>query len=152
MQMKSHVSAVLGTVMAVLALPTVAGAAELLRLMFGTPEGRHATLDFAADSNGLEALVITTHLAGVAGSRLALSVDRAGAPLIERVLANGECRFDDGASVCRVAIGGDTAEYAAIVSAFKAGLTAHVEVENAGSMEMSEDISLRGFTKDFSRL
>lgn len=133
-----------------LAVPA-ARAEEALRLMFGAPDGRHATLDFA-ETTGPRALVITTHLAGVAGSRLSLSVDKASGNLLDRILTNEECRFAEGGSVCSLAVAGDTATYAAVVAAFKAGLSAHVAIENAGSMEMSEDISLRGFTRSYGGL
>jgi hypothetical protein len=88
----------------------------------------------------------------VAGSRVSLSVDRAGGNLFDRVLTESDCRFVDQASSCRFSIPGGTPEYAAIVAAFKAGLKAHVEVETAGSMEMSQDISLKGFTRAYGDL
>lgn len=123
-----------------------------LSLMFGTPDAEHATLTLQGDTASPEAIVIETRLVGAAGSRLSLSVDRAQSPLYERLLTPEDCRFVDQASTCRLAIAGNTPEYAAIVTAFKAGLTAHVEVQTAGTMEMSQDISLKGFTRAYNGL
>ncbi len=89
---------------ATLALPL--SAAETLRLMFGAPEAEHATLTFLPDATSPEAIVIETRLVGAAGSRLALSVDRAKAPLFARLLTSDDCRFVEQASTCRLAIAG----------------------------------------------
>ena len=137
-------------VCAMLAAP--AFAQENLMLMFGAPEGRHATLSFSPNKAGEDALVVSTVQVGVAGSRLQLSIDRSKTPLVDRILATDECKFDDKGSLCTFAIQGNTPEYAAVVDAFKKGLTVHIELTNAGSMEMSEDISLVGFTKAYRKL
>lgn len=117
-------------------------AAESLNLMFGVPDAEHATFSFAPDSSSPDAIAIETRLVGAAGSRLSLSIDRAPGTILDCILTEDDCRFVDQESTCRFSIPGDTAQYAAIVAAFKAGLTAHVTVETAGSMEMSKNISL----------
>lgn len=127
-------------------------AQEALMLMFGAPEGRHATVSFSPDKTGADALIVSTVQVGVAGSRLQLAIDRSRSPLVDRILKAEDCKFDDKGSICSFAIAGGTPEYGAIVDAFKKGLTLHIELTNAGSMEMSEDISLRGFTKAYGKL
>lgn len=126
--------------------------AEDFSLMLGDPAGQHVALMFAADKASDKAVVVTTRLAGVAGSRVSLSIDKAKDNIINHILADQECKFVDNASTCEFAIPGGTNEYARIVDAFKKGLTVHVEVETAGSMEMQNDISLKGFTKNFNKL
>jgi hypothetical protein len=150
MSLRSHFP-----ILALVAALSVSGpllAAEGLQLMFGAPDGEHATLTFSSDTASAEAILVETRLVGAAGSRLSLSVDRAGDKLFDRILTETDCRFVDQASTCRVSIAGGTPEYAAIVAAFKAGLRAHVEVETAGSMDMSQDISLKGFTRAYGKL
>jgi hypothetical protein len=127
-------------------------AQEALNLMFGDPAGEHATVTFSPDKTGAQAIVVGTHLVGVAGSRLSLSVDRAGNNIVDHILTAEECKFGDTGSDCSFAIAGDSPEYATLVTAFKRGLKLHIEVENAGSMEMSQDISLIGFTKAYGKL
>ncbi len=137
---------------AAFAIPATLLRAEPLQLMFGDPAARHATVTFAPDTGGAEAVVISTRRAGAPGSRLALSVDHAATPLIDRILTADDCRFDDGGSRCAIAVPGDSPDYRALVTAFKRGLTLHIDITNAGSMEMSEDVSLKGFTKAYGRL
>lgn len=150
MTFRSHLPAL--AFVTALTAPAPLLAEEGLQLMFGAPDGEHATLTFSGDTASAEAIVVETRLVGAAGSRVSLSVDRAGGNLFDRILTEADCRFVDQASTCRFAIPGGTAEYAAIVAAFKAGLKAHVEVETAGSMEMSQDISLKGFTRAYGKL
>jgi hypothetical protein len=133
-------------------LAAPAFAQEALMLMFGSPETRHATVSFSPDKNAADALIVSTVQVGVAGSRLQLAIDRSKSPLLDRILKAEDCKFDDKGSVCSFAIAGGTPEYSAIVDAFKKGLTLHIELTNAGSMEMSEDISLKGFTRAYGKL
>jgi hypothetical protein len=127
-------------------------AAESLSLMFGVPDAEHATFTFSPDESSPDAIVVETRLVGAAGSRLSLSIDKASGTIVDRILTQQDCRFVNQESTCRFSIPGDTPQYAAIVAAFKAGLTAHVTVETAGSMEMSQNISLQGFTRAFEGL
>ena len=129
-----------------------AKAQEMLTLMVGPPEGVHAEITFSPDTPSDRAIMIATHLAGVGGSRLALKVDRATQPAYEHILAEGECKFVDAASACEVAIAGNSPTYRTLVDLFKRGLVVHIEVETAGSMEMAQDASLRGFTKAYKGL
>jgi hypothetical protein len=133
-------------------LVTAAPAAQAFELMFGEPEARHATLTFSPDTSGAEAIAVATRRVGAPGSRLTLSIDRSRAPLVDRILSDTDCRFDDKGSMCTFAIPGGTPEYDRIVEAFRLGRTLHIAITNAGSMEMAEDVSLIGFTKAYEAL
>lgn len=150
MQTRSRNSALLAAALAAGALATPAMAE--VNLMFGDPAAMHVSITLSPDKASDTALVVKTRLAGVAGSRVSFSIDRVGNNLFDHLLTTEECKFVDQASECQFSIAGGTPEYDRIVLAFKKGLTLHVEVENAGSMEMSDDISLRGFTKSYNAL
>lgn len=129
-----------------------AAMAEDLTLMFGKPDGEHAEIILSPDKSSDRALVIKTRLVGVAGSRLFLNTDGGTKPLFERILTEDECKFVDNGSVCEVAIAGGTRLYKEAVYAFKRARVLHVGVETAGSMAMSEKVSLKGFTKAYNKL
>jgi hypothetical protein len=109
--------------------------------------GKHATIDVPTRSAPRAPLTIETSRVGVAGSRLAVTVDGASKPVFATLLSDRQCRFDDQGSRCRISISHRSQTYRALVTAFERGRTAHVEVTNAGSMLMSEDVSLAGFRK-----
>lgn len=136
------------TLAVVTALATPAMAAPVA-LMVGEQSARHVTFAFAEDRQGPEALVIETRRVGNPGASLRIWIDRSGAPLFERILTGDDCRFDDAGAVCRLVFTGGTADYNRFVAAFRAGLSVHVEVQNASVMEMQDDLSLRGFTAAF---
>ena len=92
---------------------------------------------------GPRRLVLRTSVAGVAGSRLAVSVD-GGAPVIDHILTPDECKFVDDGSRCEVVIAGDDPAYAAVTHAFRTGRAARVTIEDAGAMKMDHPLSLRG--------
>jgi hypothetical protein len=133
-------------------MSTAAMAAEGLVLMVGPADGTHAEITFSPDKASDRAIVISTHLVGVTGSRLALNVDRSANPAYEHIMADGECKFVSDASQCEIAISGSAPEYATLVALFKRGLVVHIEVETAGAMQMSQDATLRGFTKAYKGL
>jgi hypothetical protein len=134
---------------AALAAASPATAEPVVKLMFGEAGTRQATVAFAPDRGGAEAITITTHRVGAPGSRLVLRIDQSRAALVDRVLGDADCGFDDAGSRCMLAISGGSPDYARIVTAFRLGRTLHVEITTAGSMEMAEDISLLGFTRAY---
>ncbi len=138
--------------LAALMLSSVALAAEPVMLTVGDPAARHATIAFSPDRSGPDAILITASRVGAPGSRLSLRIDRSGTPLYERLLSEKDCTFTDTGSACMLRIVGGTSQYYAIVTAFKRGLTLHVEIQNAGSMEMQQDVTLRGFTRAYNAL
>jgi len=123
--------------------------AEPVTLMVGDPAARHVTFDFSDDRAGAEALTIATHRVGNPDAILTIWVDRSPTPLLKKTLGQDGCGFDDSGASCRLVIAGDTKEYARFVASFKAGRTVHVEVQNASTMEMQEDLTLIGFTKSY---
>jgi len=119
---------------------------EPARMTIGDPAGQHVNIVVARDGRASRALVIQTRRVGAPGSRLRLSVDR-GRPLVSAILDDDQCRFDDDGSLCTISFGAGSAEYRRLVAAIRRGRTAHVEIENAGNMAMSRDVSLAGFAR-----
>ena len=136
---------------AVTALPP-AQAAEPLVLAIGDPAGDHAEIIFSPEKKSERALTIRTVGVGVAGARLQLSIDRSPLTLISKILSADECRFGDAGSMCELTIPGESKLYMDIVYCFQLALAAHLTVENAGVMAMSDSVSLRGFTAAYRRL
>ncbi len=87
---------------------------------------------------------LTTSLAGVAGSRFAVYVDRGASPVYAHIFTPNECRFvDDGSrSQCRLTIAGNTPAYRRISEGFKRGQTARITIEDAGTMKMDSTAGL----------
>lgn len=132
-----------------------AHAQESVTLSLGAGEAGSADLVFQSAMTADDAFAIQTKRVGAPGSVIALSVDGASDKLLEHTLSAEECRFGEGQSegaVCEVTIAGGSRAYRDLVQAFKAGLTAHLEVTNAGNMTMRSDVSLEGFTQAFSGL
>ena len=134
-----------------LVLSPVSAAATPVTLMAGSPEARHVTLAFAADRTGPEALVIGTRRVGNPGAALRIWIDQSPQPLVDVILGDGDCRFDDAGAARRIVIDGRSGTYARFVHAFRKGRAAHVEVRNAAVMEMRDDLSLIGFTAAYGR-
>lgn len=130
----------------VAALTALPGLAAPVELMVGAADDRHVTFTFAEDRSSPEALVIETRRVGNPGAALRVWIDRSPDPLVSMILTQDDCAFDDAGAMCRIAVAGGSDAYARFVTAFKRGLTAHVEVMNANVMEMQDDIPLRGFT------
>jgi hypothetical protein len=134
-------------------LASTAFAAEILILTSGKPDGKRADIMFSRDKSSDRAIVIKTTKAGVAGSRLFLEIDRAKQPLFTYIFAEQDCKFEETTgSICELAIAGSDRRYGQIVSGFKRAKTLHIGVETAGSMAMSEDVSLKGFTRSYDKL
>ena len=125
--------------------------AASVSLMAGDPASRHVTFTFAEDRAGPEALVIETRRVGNPGAALRIWIDRSPTPLVEVILGPEDCRFDDAGATCRLVLDGRSGTYGRFVAAFRKGVTAHVEVQNAAVMEMRDDISLIGFTAAYGR-
>jgi hypothetical protein len=134
-----------------LALPAVPAAAAPVALTLGDPAARHVTFTFGPDRAAPDALVIETRRVGNPGAALRIWIDNSPVALVDRVLTADDCRFDDAGAACRVTVDGTSGTYARFVTSFRRGRTAHVTVQNAGVMEMQDDLSLTGFTAAYGR-
>lgn len=76
-------------------------------------------------------------------------VDHSRSRLFSRILTTDDCKYGDDGARCRLVIDRRNPDYRRFVIAFKLGKTAHIEVQNAAIMEMSNDISLVGFMRKF---
>jgi hypothetical protein len=121
--------------------------ARAFDLVFGSPDGPSVTVAVERPAEAT-AIRIETRSLSVAGSKVALWVDRGTRPLASHVFTDEECRFPDGgSSVCATTIAPGSPEHAAVLAAFKAGLKGRVTVETGGVMRMDRTVSLIGFTK-----
>ena len=127
-------------------LAAAAASSDPVTLLFGAAAERQASFTFRADRMAPDALVIETRRVGNPGALLRIWVDRSPTALFERILTEEDCAFDDAGATCRIEIAGDSPAYGRFVASFKRGLEAHVEIRNASVMEMTDDISLLGFT------
>lgn len=116
------------------------------------PASNHAEIIFLPAKQSAKAVTVRTVRIGVAGSRLQLRVDRSRRPLISTILSIGQCKFGDGGSMYEVTVSGKSALNMDFVRAFRLGFMAHLAVETAGVMAMSDSLSLRGFSAAFSLL
>jgi hypothetical protein len=132
--------------MSVLGADQVAGAGEEIMLRAGEVAGPNAVL---AIDNGAQPqrIVVRTTQAGVAGSRIEVTIDKAKTSAFSHVFTTQECKFDDGGSKCEVVIPASDAAYAAILAQFKRGRVGHVIVADAGVMMIDQTVSLLGFSK-----
>ena len=141
-------AAIIGAVVALAS--SLAEAAQPAQLMVGDPSGRNAVLSFDQDNNGrVTALRIETHQVGDPGAKLSIWVDQSRSRLFSRILTTADCKYGDDGARCRLVIDRKNPDYRRFVVAFKLGKTAHIEVQNAAVMEMSNDISLAGFMRKF---
>lgn len=130
-------------------LPTLPAApAGAVTLVAGSEQGPQVRFELES-APGRPQARITTMRAGVAGSRLRVSVDRSPVAVLDRLFAADECRFEATGSVCALTLTPADPAHAALIEAFEAGLVAHVTVEDAGVMRMAEQVSLRGFTRAY---
>jgi hypothetical protein len=136
---------------AALALSTLPAAAAPVALTLGDPAARHVTFTFGPDRTAPDALVIETRRVGNPGAALRIWIDASPVALVDQILTGDDCRFDDAGATCRVVVDGTTGTYARFVTAFRRGRTAHVTVQNAGVMEMQDDLPLAGFTAAYGR-
>ena len=100
---------------------------------------------FSFDAKG-EGLRIQTHQVGNPGAKLSIWIDRGRERLFSRILTTDDCKFGGDGAQCRLIFPRSGPDYRRFVFAFRRGRTAHVEVQNAAVMQMSQDISLAGFT------
>ncbi|HWG07164.1 MAG TPA: hypothetical protein VG271_19345 [Beijerinckiaceae bacterium] len=143
-------AAFVGSVVAL--APSLSEARQPMQFMAGVPTGKNVVLSFDQDSNGgIAALRIKTHLIGNPGAKLSIWVDRSASRLFSRILTTDDCKYGDDGARCRFVIDQRSPDYRRFVVAFKRGKTAHIEVQNAGVMEMRSNISLIGFTRALGR-
>ena len=125
--------------------------ADPVTLAFGGEGIRRASIVFGDDRAAPDALVIETQRAGNPGAQLRIWIDKSSTPLVDKILTSVECSFGDAGATCRLEIDGGSDEYARFVTSFTHGLVARIEVQNAGVMEMTDDISLIGFAAAYGR-
>ena len=126
-------------------VPSLSEAREPVQIMAGDPSGSNVIFSFDQDGDTKE-LRIETHLVGNPGAQLSIWVDHSKNSLFSRVLTTNDCKYGDDGAKCRLVIDRKNPDYRRFIVAFKLGRTAHIEVKNAGVMQMSKDISLVGFT------
>ena len=126
-------------------VPSLSEARQPVQIMAGDPSGSNVIFSFDQDG-GTKELRIETHLVGNPGAQLSIWVDHSKNSLFSRVLTTNDCKYGDDGAKCRLVIGRKNPDYRRFIVAFKLGRTAHIEVQNAGVMQMSKDISLVGFT------
>ena len=122
-----------------------AAAVEAVMLRAGEATGPNAV--FAFDNAKPHRIVVRTTQVGIAGSQIAVFVDKARRPAFRHLFAADECKFGDSGSKCEVIIPSSSPAYAAILAQFKRGRVARVTVDDAGAMKMDQTASLAGFTK-----
>ncbi len=122
-------------------------AREPVQIMAGDPSGKHVVFSFERDG-GAKALRIETQQIGNPGAKLSIWVDHSSDRLFSRMLTSRDCIYGDSGARCRFEISGKNPPYRRFVTAFKRGKAAHIEVQNAGVMQMSKDISLVGFAQE----
>jgi hypothetical protein len=142
---RDFITAALVTCAATL-VPSVGEAREPVQIMTGDPSGSNVVFTFDQD-DGTKGLRIETHLVGNQGALLSIWVDHSKHRLFSRVLTTNDCKYGDDGAKCRLVIDRKNPDYRRFTVAFKRGRTAHIEVQNAGVMQMSNDISLVGVTR-----
>ena len=133
------------TLCAVALAPSLSEAWQPAQLMAGDSSGRNVAFSF--DAKGVEGLRIITHQVGNPGAKLSIWIDRGRERLFSRILTTEDCKYGDDGARCQLIFSRASPEYWRFVTAFRRGRTAHVEVQNAGVMQMSKDISLAGLTR-----
>jgi alkylation response protein AidB-like acyl-CoA dehydrogenase len=121
----------------------VAEAAEAT-LRVGTADGANAVFVFDRTAKP-RAIVLRTTQVGVAGSRIAVTVDKAKKPLLSHVFAANECKFGNTGSACEIVIPAADPAYRQILWRFKRGRIARVTIMDAGVMKMDATALLDGF-------
>ncbi|WP_159014854.1 hypothetical protein [Acidisoma sp. S159] len=131
---------------AVTIVPSVGEARQATQIMAGDPSGPNVVFSFDLDGR-TKGLRIETHLVGNPDAKLSIWVDHSKHKLFSRVLTTNDCKYGDDGAKCRFVVDRKDPEYWRFVVAFKRGKNAHIEVENAGVMQMGNDISLVGFAR-----
>lgn len=131
--------------------PSPSEASPPTQLMVGDPAAQNVVFSFGHETRGSEELDLETHQIGNPGARLSIWVDRNPNQLFSRVLTAEDCKYGDEGAQCRFVIARNSPEYRRFVAEFKKGSTVHVQVENAGVMQMTSSASLIGFTRKFGQ-
>jgi hypothetical protein len=144
------VPACLAGIILVLGAAQVVGAREEIMLRAGEAAGPKAVL---AIDNGAKSrqIIVRTTQAGVAGSRIEVTIDKAKTPAFNHIFTTQECKFDDSGSKCEVVIPASDAAYAAILAQFKRGRVGQIIVADAGVMTIDQTVSVLGFSKALRR-
>jgi len=116
-------------------------------LAYGEPKGPHARVTFKKNRAATAALKIETMLAGVAGSKVSIFIDKDEKPVFIHTLTGDECRFNDQGSICTIALEGRVAAYGRVIDGFRKGRISRLQVETGGVMAMSCTVSLLGFNE-----
>ena len=122
--------------------PSLSEAGQPAQLMAGDPSGADVAFAFGVKGSG-EGLRIETHQVDNPGAKLSIWIDGSRERLFSRILTTDDCKF----ARCRLTFPRSSPDYRRFVFAFRRGRTAHVEVQNAAVMQMSQDLSLAGFTR-----
>jgi hypothetical protein len=130
---------------AVTLAPSYVEARQPAQLMAGDPAGANVAFAFGVKGSS-EGLRIETHQVGNPGAKLSIWIDGSREKLFSRILTTGDCKFGDDGARCRLVFPRSSPDYRRFVFAFRRGRTAHVEVQNAAVMQMSQNLSLAGFT------
>jgi hypothetical protein len=125
--------------------PTLSEAGQPAQLIAGDPSGANVAFVFGIKMRN-EGLRIETHQVGNPGAKLSIWIDGSRERLFSRILTTDDCKFGDDGARCWLIFPRSSTDYRRFVFAFKRGRTAHVEVQNAAVMQMSQDLSLAGFT------
>ncbi len=126
--------------------PSLVEARPTAQLMAGDPSGANVAFAFGV-KGGAEGLRIETHQVGNPGAKLSIWIDGSREKLFSRILTTDDCKFGDDGARCRLIFPRSSPDYRRFVFSFRRGRTAHVEVQNAAVMQMSQNISLGGFTR-----
>jgi hypothetical protein len=121
-------------------------AGQAAQLMVGDPSGANVAFAFGIKGSA-EGLRIETHQVGNPGAKLSIWIDGSRERLFSRILTSDDCKFGDDGARCRLTFLRSSPDYRRFVFAFRRGRTAHVEVQNAAVMQMSQDLSLAGFAR-----
>lgn len=93
---------------------------------------------------------VRTMMAGVAGSRIDIFVDRSKKAAFTHVFDVSECKFENGErSICKIDIRQGTPAYGAIVNIFRLGKEARITIADPGVMALDLSAPLTGFSKSF---
>lgn len=122
---------------------SVAGAAPPATVQFGAADGANAVMVFNGSAKA-PTIVLRTMRAGVAGSRIELTVDQDKKPVFSHIFTPGECKFGAGGSTCEVSIPARTAAYRTLLARFRRGREARVTLQDAGITKMDHTASFSG--------
>jgi hypothetical protein len=122
--------------------PSLSEAGQPAQLMAGNPSGPNVAFSFDAKE-----LRVQTHQVGNPGAKLSIWIDGSREKLFSRILTTDDCKFGGDGAQCRLIFPRSGPDYRRFVFAFRRGRTAHVEVQNAAVMQMSQNLSLAGFTR-----